>query len=133
MRASRPIPFSSRLPYDARMRLRSDIFVSALVRRVFSAGGFAAVARKGAEEAGAIYVRQRFRDGLETLYGPAPQSLMAEERRDARAFEVRLTRVEAGEVDTLLAREGRFDPDYWVVELETDDLDGVLPIAGGEV
>ena len=33
------------------MRLRADIYVSALVRRVFSAGDFAAVEKKGAEEA----------------------------------------------------------------------------------
>ena len=32
------------------MRLKSDIFVSALIRRVFAAGDFAAVERKGAEE-----------------------------------------------------------------------------------
>ncbi len=49
------------------MRLRSDIYVSALLRRVFAKGDFAAVERKGAEEAGAIFIRQHFRDGLETL------------------------------------------------------------------
>jgi len=72
------------------MRLRADIYVSALVRRVFSAGDFAAVEKKGAEEAGAIFIRQRFRDGLETLYAPAPQSFFDEESSGDRLFEIRL-------------------------------------------
>ena len=39
------------------MRLRSDIFVSALTRQVFNRGGYAAVEHKGADSAGAIYLR----------------------------------------------------------------------------
>ncbi len=111
------------------MRLRSDIFVSALLRRVFAAGGFAAVVSKGVEEAGAIFVRQRFRDGLETLYGPAPQALLGEEDRDSRLFEARLEKAEPEAVDEMLARERRWDPDCWVVELETDDIGDLLPMA----
>lgn len=111
------------------MRLRSDIFVSALLRRVFSVGGFAAVVSKGVEEAGAIFVRQRFRDGLETLYGPAPQALVSQEDRDSRLFEIRLEKAEADAVDEMLARERRWDPDCWVVELETDEIGDLLPLA----
>jgi len=113
------------------MRVRSDLFVSALVRRVFSLGGFAAVAKKGVEEAGAIFVRQRFRDGSETLFGPAPQALVIDEGRDARMFEVRLERGEAIAVDTLLERERRFDPDFWVLEVELEDIGTLLPMAAG--
>jgi hypothetical protein len=69
------------------MRLRTDIFVSALLRRVFAKGDFAAVEKKGAEQAGAIFIRQHFRDGLETLYGPAPQSFFDEEQTGERLFE----------------------------------------------
>ncbi|MBC7148220.1 MAG: DUF1491 family protein [Rhizobium sp.] len=111
------------------MRVRSDLFVSALVRRVFSAGGFAAVTKKGIEEAGAIYVRQRFRDGSETLYGPAPQALVIDEDRDSRLFEIRLARGEPQAIDTLLERERRFDSDFWVLEVELDDLGTLLPMA----
>ncbi len=114
------------------MRVRSDLFVSALVRRVFSGGGFAAVTRKGVEEAGAIFVRQRFRDGLETLYGPAPQSMISPEGRDDRFFEIRLERVEPSEVDALLEREARWDPDFWVVEIEVDAIGDLMPMAGEE-
>lgn len=111
------------------MRIKTEIFVTALNRRVFALGGFAAVEHKGAESSGAIFVRQRFRDGLESLYAPAPQSFFEEEDRDGRLFERRLERVVPDAVADLLARELRFDPDLWVVELELDDIGDLLPLA----
>ncbi len=111
------------------MRLRADIYVSALVRRVFSAGDFAAVEKKGAEEAGAIFIRQRFRDGLETLYAPAPQSFFDEESSGDRLFEIRLERAEAEKVQEMLDRERKFDPDLWIVELEADEVSELIPMA----
>lgn len=109
------------------MRVVTELFVSALVRRVFSAGGFAAVERRGATEAGAVFIRQRFRDGLETLYGPAPQSFFGEGEEDRR-FEIRAERSEAADCDAIIARETRFDPDLWLVELEADDLAGLITL-----
>lgn len=112
------------------MRLKSEIFVSALIRRVFAAGGFAAVEKKGAEEAGAIFVRQRLRDGRENLYGPAPQSFAEDEDiiRAERRFETRLAGVGGEESAALLERERRFDSDLWVVEIETDDIGTLLTL-----
>ncbi|MDQ0454317.1 DUF1491 family protein [Rhizobium paknamense] len=109
-------------------RLRSDIFVAALVRRVFGQGGFAAIEHRGMEEAGAIFVRQRFRDGRETLYGPAPQSLVDEEGAASRRFEIRLAAAEPDEVAALIARERKWDPDLWLVEIEVDELGDLLPL-----
>ena len=103
------------------MRLKSHIFVSALIRRVFGLGGFAAVEKKGAEEAGAVFIRHRFRDGLETLYAPAPQNFFGEDDGQ-RKFEVRADKAEPDAVREILSRELRFDPDLWLVELETDDV-----------
>ena len=117
--------------YSCPKRLKSEIFVSALTRRVFAAGDFAAVERKGAEEAGAIFIRQRLRDGRENLYGPAPQSFAEDEEvRAERRFERRLTEAQAQEVETLLEKERRFDADLWVVELETDDIGDLFIIVG---
>lgn len=110
------------------MRLRSDIFVSALLRRVFARGDFAAVEKKGSEEAGAIFIRQQFRDGTQNLFGPAPQSMFDEEASGERLFELRLTREDAGKVSDMLDRERKFDPDLWIVELEADDIDGIVPM-----
>lgn len=114
------------------MRLRTDIFVSALLRRVFSRGDFAAVEAKGAEEAGAVFVRQVFRDGTESLHAPAPQSFFAEDESGLRLFETRLLRADAGTVAEAIARERRFDGDLWVVTLETDDLGDLIDFAGEE-
>jgi hypothetical protein len=111
------------------MRLTSDFFVSALVRRVFGCGGFAAIERKGSPEAGAIFIRLRRRNGQETLYGPAPQTAFAEGEGDDRRFEVRLAGATPEAIEDLLLREVRFDPDLWLVELETDDVAGLLDLA----
>ncbi len=103
------------------MRLKSEIFVSALLRRVFALGGYAAVERKGAGESGSVFIRQRFRDGLETLYAPAPQSFLDAAEAGDRLFEIRLDRVAADAADGVLAGEVRFDSDCWIVEIEIDD------------
>ena len=110
------------------MRVVTELFVSALIRRVFSSGGFAAVERHGAAAAGAVFIRQRFRDGLETLYGPAPQSFFGT-GDDDRRFEIRAERCEAADCDGIIAREARFDPDLWVVELDLNDLSNLVDIA----
>lgn len=114
------------------MRLRTDIFVSALIRRVFARGDFAAVETKGAEEAGAVFVRQVFRDRSESLHAPAPQSFFEAEESGARLFETRLERVEANAVAEAIARERRFDSDLWVVSAEVEDLGDLIDFAGTE-
>lgn len=110
------------------MRVKSDIFVAALVRRVFAAGDFAAVEHKGAADAGAIFLRQRFRDGLETLYAPAPQNFFDGDDDGGRKFERRLERAEPEAVGRLLERELRFDPDLWLVEIELDEIGELITI-----
>src|SRR4051812_37529527 len=99
------------------MRLKSHIVVSALLRRVFSRGDFAAVEYKGSEEAGAIFIRQRQRNGLETLYAPAPQNFFDDDASD-RKFEMRLEKADPDVVREAIAKERRFDPDLWLVEIE---------------
>ena len=113
------------------MRLKAGIFVAALTRRVFSDGGMAAVERHGAEEAGAIFVRIRHRDGLESLAAPAPQTAFDEDHPDGRLFEMRKSRVPESEIIEALAREAKFDPDIWVVEIETDSPESYLDLAEG--
>lgn len=108
------------------MRLRSDIFVAALTRRVFSQGGFAAVEQRGADQAGAIFVRLRYRDGREDLYGPAPQMMIEEDGE--RRFERRLSLAERDDVEAAIVRERRFDSDLWLVEIETDTLGDLLTV-----
>lgn len=113
------------------MRVRSDIFVSALVRRAFAAGGFAVVEHRGADDGGAIAIRQVCRNGEETLYLPALQGFAAEDNGD-RIFEARLKAASADKVSDMLEKEMRFDSDLWVVVLESDDIDGFFTVASGE-
>lgn len=105
------------------MRLTSDFEVAALVRKVFADGGFAAIERRGAAEAGAIYVRCRTRMGEYLLYGPAPQSDYGEGSPVSRLYALMLRAAAADEIDARLARESRFDPDMWVVEIEVEEPD----------
>ena len=56
------------------MRLTSEMFAAYLVRRVFADGGFAAVVRRGADAAGAVFVVLRDRQGAIRLLGPTPTS-----------------------------------------------------------
>ncbi len=108
------------------MRLKTGIWVDALIRRAQAGGAFACVVVRGDRDAGSVMVTVRGRDGL-TLYTPE------------RNFEgERVWRAEGQEEDALAKRiEQRldFDPDLMVVEI--DDSAGrhfieepVEPMAG---
>jgi hypothetical protein len=103
------------------MRVTTDLWVSALVRRAFAAGGFAAVLRKGAAEAGAIFVVTRGRMGEVSLYGPAAQTSYDERKPSERLFRRIEEVADADALDRRMERESRFDPDLWLVEIEAGD------------
>jgi len=107
------------------MRVTSDFWVSAFIRRVGLAGGFATLRRRGAAEAGAIAVTvSRGADRLVALYLQAPQSAFDEERPSDRLFVPAWPEVfvEDMRVTEKLAREVSYDPDLWIVDV--DDRDG---------
>ena len=115
------------------MRLKSGIWVAAYLRRCNVEGVFAAVRRRGAEEAGAVFIKISRLDGTATLYGPAAQSTFDQAQPADRNF----TAVLGGEkpapdadVEARLVREIRFDPDVWIVEVEDragrNFLDGAI-------
>ncbi|WP_136658592.1 DUF1491 family protein [Nitratireductor sp. XY-223] len=110
------------------MRLTTEMWVKALLRRVFGDGGFAAVERTGSAEAGAIFIRVRGREGDQSLLSPAPQSLFDTAKPSDRTFEIRLAACDGDAVDAVLERERNFDPDLWVVEIETDDPERYLSV-----
>ena len=106
------------------MRVTTDLWVSALLRRVFSAGGFAAVVKRGATEAGAVFVLARGRLGEITLFGPAPQTSYDSAKPDDRFFSLLGTGDDSAMFDARLEQEKKFDPDIWVVEIEA----GAVPL-----
>mgnify|MGYP002621842128 CR=1 FL=1 len=103
------------------MRVTTELWVSSLVRRAFSGGGFAAVERRGAADAGAVMIVRRGRMGEVRLYAPAAQASYDEARPEERMFTELSHAMEDGEAQKRIEREARFDPDLWVVELEVDD------------
>jgi hypothetical protein len=100
------------------LRLRTDFWVAALRRRAEAAGAYVSVARRGAEEAGAVFVTVDRRDGRCDLYGPAPQAVFGEERPPDRQFSLLLTERPEGEIRTRMEQELRFDSDLWLVDIE---------------
>jgi hypothetical protein len=104
------------------MRLRADFWVSAYLRRCAHEGASAVLRRRGAAEAGAIFVKLDRLDGAAALFGPAPQS---ETRDGAERLFARLHAepwIDPAEAELKIARQIKFDPDLWIVE--TEDREG---------
>jgi hypothetical protein len=100
------------------MRVTSDLWVAALLRQVFSSGGFGAVLQRGGDSAGAIFIITRNRIGEASLFGPAPQTGYSDAKPDDRLFVELLATTDDAKIDEKLAREKRFDPDLWLIEIE---------------
>jgi hypothetical protein len=101
------------------MRLKSSIWVSAYLRRCQIEGAFGTLRRRGAEEAGAIFIKVNRLDGTGDLYGPAPQTVF-DERAAERMFAPCLKQPAQPDedIEKRLKREIDFDPDLWIVEVE---------------
>ena len=102
------------------MRLKSGIWVAAYIRRCQVEGAQAVLRQRGAEEAGAVFIKISRLDGTAEVYGPAPQSTFDEARPADRAF-IRCLKTEAAteaDAEAYLARQIKFDPDIWMIEVE---------------
>ncbi|CAN5128090.1 DUF1491 family protein [soil metagenome] len=100
-------------------RLKSSIWVAGYLRRCQSAGVFGAVRRRGAEEAGAVFVKIALMDGTAMLFVPAPQTAYDDSRPIERVFIASPPQaIEEQLIETRLAKEISFDPDLWIVEIE---------------
>lgn len=103
------------------MRLRSDIWVAAYLRRRNLEGSIAVLRRRGAAEAGAIFIKLDCLDGRAALYGPAPQSLTSDLPPGVDRLFTRIHKpewIDSGDAEARLEREVRFDSDLWIVEVE---------------
>ncbi len=98
-------------------RLDSQTLVSALIRRVNGAGGFATVLHKGDATGGIILVqlldRGRFGTLLERMTDLAGRQTMVPcgPRGD----------VQPSEISDYISKRRRADPDLWLVELDIAD------------
>jgi hypothetical protein len=102
----------------AGMRLKSDIWVQAYLRRCQGEGAMAVLVRRGDADAGAIYIKVSRLDGTAALFGPAPAGMM--EAREERRWRASLQQevVSEADADAYLARQIEFDPDIWIVSVE---------------
>lgn len=103
------------------MRLKSEIWVKAYLRRCTVNGAMAVVVRHGDDDAGAIYLKVVQAGRTATVFVPAPAGL------DGADFERRWVAGLSGkalpeaDADRFLAKEASFDSDLWIVEVEDRD------------
>lgn len=100
------------------MRLKSELWVKAYLRRCEAAGSFAVVAHRGHDTAGSIYIRINLLDGTSKLFVPAPIGL-SQDFAD-RQWMPALDGIVANDatVDSYIEKQLQLDPDFWVVEVE---------------
>jgi len=108
------------------MAVKTAIWVAAHLRRCFGEGLTGVIARRGAEEAGTVFVRVILRDGSVRLFGPAPGPAFDEAGRRRFRLRIATTLDETGVVDAMIAREVRFDPDLWVLDIDDPSGSGLL-------
>lgn len=99
------------------MSLKTGIWVQAFLRRCNGEGLYGTVVKKGAEEAGALFVIIDRRDGTYHLFGPAPGP--AYDGQGERRFIEELPYPAAlDQIQDVLARRRKFDTDLWIIEVE---------------
>jgi hypothetical protein len=98
------------------MRIKSEIWVKAFLRRASAAGVPGVVARRGDADAGVILIKIARLDGTADLYGPVPAGFESDDGE--RRWSLRSGCAPEAEVDGRIATESRLDGDIWVVELE---------------
>jgi hypothetical protein len=103
------------------MRLKSEIWVKAYLRRCTVNGAMGVVARHGDDDAGAIFIRVIDRSRRAVVFGPAPAGMTDTD------FERKFVAVAGSpfasetEADRYLGQEARFDSDLWVIDVEDGD------------
>jgi hypothetical protein len=100
-------------------RLKSGLWVSAVLRQCSVEGIYGSVLHKGADEAGAVYVVVSKRDGSCDLYGPSPGE--AYDEIGDRCFSPIVSSPRNWlNVSARIARLRKVDPDIWVIEIESE-------------
>ncbi len=105
-------------------RLKSALWVKALIRRLDVEMMTAMVTRSGDPEAGAVYLKLNFLNGecrvLNRTYGDAGQRVWSSATGEAPVGEAN--------ADDYLERQIKYDSDCWIVEIE--DPNGKFSIDG---
>ncbi len=94
------------------MLLSSDIWVSALLRRVGQAGSFAYIARRGDKSFGAVLVKVLNLRTRETYV------LREAQKGEESVWMQPVETQDEADLDAWIVRQTKYDPDIWVVEIE---------------
>ncbi|MGE0735769.1 MAG: DUF1491 family protein [Alphaproteobacteria bacterium] len=94
-------------------RLKTDLWVYALIRRAEIGGAFASVARHGDDRSGTVFVKVRQAADRCVVYG-------ARYDQEARVWTAATgpAPVVEPDADAYLQRQIKFDPDIWILEVE---------------
>jgi hypothetical protein len=100
------------------MRLTSEFWVHAYVRRCGSADVPALVVRHGDDQAGAIFIRISALDGTGALYGPVPSGFSDNDDGERRWTVHLPAGTPDAQIESHIERQIAFDADLWVIEVE---------------
>jgi hypothetical protein len=95
-------------------RLKTELWIQALLRRCSLGGAFAAVVNRGDNTSGSVLVKVNKLDGKAYV-------LTSARRADGEGVWMRGTgvdRVEEAIADAYIQKTLKFDPDLWVIEIE---------------
>ena len=98
------------------MRLKSEVWVMAYIRRCMGEGLPAVVVRRGDADAGVILIKIARLDGTADYYGPAPAGFDGGDG-ERRWTPIALKQPEP-DIEARLARELQLDSDAWIIEIE---------------
>ncbi|MDZ7822858.1 MAG: DUF1491 family protein [Ahrensia sp.] len=112
-------------------RLASDILISAIIRLAEIKGGSATIERRGSQSSGAIFVT--FYDSANKgydVYEPVSQALAPQEllEHNRRYFALRSKAQDRVELANYFEKEARFDPDFWLVDVENVGVEALSDI-----
>lgn len=114
-------------------RVTSEIFVGALLRTARAGGAFGYVARRGNAQAGAVViVLADHASGSYDVYQSAPPGPDTPDLADEGRRFVLSRKLEGDEALRQFSEsEARFDPDFWLVEIENwhRPVDGLIALA----
>ncbi|MEL6477398.1 MAG: DUF1491 family protein [Pseudomonadota bacterium] len=95
----------------AEARLAAGLWVSVYLARLNAEGIFAHVVHHGEDTAGAVAVKLATMDGQAELYCRVYDA-------EGRRIWDRLHQGAEAETDEVIARQRKYDPDLWVIEVE---------------
>ena len=100
------------------MRLKSEIWVKAYIRRCSTEGVPAMIVRRGQSDAGAIFIKVNQLDGTALVLGPAPAGFEDSETERLWSPCHGDDAMGDSDADAYLSRQAAFDTDIWVIEIE---------------